>query len=60
MRKDGPVGKHLLDETAEFKMPLIGRHAAEDEDGLEATQGFDPGFRRQPPLPNAPQDPSGE
>jgi hypothetical protein len=54
------VGKHLLDETAEFKMPLIGRHAAEDEDGLEATQRFDLGFRRQPSVPNAPQDPSGE
>jgi hypothetical protein len=50
------VGKHLLDETAEFKMPLAGRHSAEDEDGLEATQRFDPGFRRQPPVPGPPQD----
>lgn len=50
------VGKHLLDETAEFKMPNLGRHAAEDEDGLEATQRWDPGFgRKQPPVPG-PQD----
>jgi hypothetical protein len=49
------VGKHLLDETAEFKMPNLGRHAAEDNEGLEATQRFDPGFgrRSQPPVPNA-------
>ena len=31
------MGKHLLDETAEFKMPVGGRHAAEAEDDLEAT-----------------------
>ena len=48
------MGKHLLDETAEFKMPLAGRHAAEDQDGLEATQRLDAGFRGQPPVP-APQ-----
>ena len=47
------MGKHLLDETAEFKMPRIGRHAADDEDALELTQRFDPGFRRQPPVPGA-------
>jgi hypothetical protein len=50
------VGKHLLDETAEFKMPRIGRHAADDEDALEMTQRFDPGFRQQPPVPGAPQE----
>jgi hypothetical protein len=50
------VGKHLLDETAEFKMPKIARHAAEDEDGLEATQRFDPGFRGQPPVPGPQRD----
>ena len=32
------VGKHLLDETAEFKMPNLGRHTTEDEDSLEPTQ----------------------
>jgi hypothetical protein len=49
------VGKHLLDETAEFTMPRIARHAAEHEDELEPTQRFDPGFGRQRPLPR-PQD----
>jgi hypothetical protein len=53
------VGKHLLDETAEFKMPREGRHAATEDDGLEPTQRFDPGFRRrqQPPVPGAHEDP---
>ncbi|WP_448627710.1 hypothetical protein [Geodermatophilus sp. URMC 64] len=50
------VGKHLRDETAEFKMPRIGRHAADDEDALEMTHRFDPGFRRQPPVPGAQED----
>jgi hypothetical protein len=52
------VGKHLLDETAEFKMPREGKHAAEEDDGLEPTQRFDPGFsgRRQPPVPGAHED----
>jgi hypothetical protein len=53
------VGKHLLDETAEFKMPRIPRHAAEHEDGLEATQRFDPGFRPQRSAPEVPQKPAG-
>ena len=52
------MGKHLLDETAEFRMPREGKHAAE-EDGLEPTQRFDPGFerRRQPPVPGPQEDP---
>ncbi len=49
------MGKHLLDETAEFKMPSIGRHAGEDEE-LDKTQRFDPGFGRQRPAPPRPQD----
>jgi hypothetical protein len=59
--KDGIVGKHLLDETAEFAMPRSGRHAAEDDvatggDHLEATQRFDPGFRSRPaPSAGSPQ-----
>ncbi|TYP90775.1 hypothetical protein [Blastococcus xanthinilyticus] len=44
--------KHLLDETAEFKMPRIGRHAAPDTDELEMTQRFDAGFSTQRPVPN--------
>ena len=55
------MARHLNDETAEFKMPRPGRHAAEDEDEAqepEATQRFDPGFRERPkPAPPAPQDP---
>ena len=52
------MGKHLLDETAEFRLPTLGRHAvgdgsegladitAGDGDELEATQRFDVGFQR--------------
>jgi hypothetical protein len=47
------VGKHLLDETAEFKMPKIARHAAEDDDRQDETQRWAPGFSRKPPVPEA-------
>lgn len=51
----GVVAKHFVDQTAEFKMPLPGRHAAADSGELEATQRFDPGFsRRRPAVPNVP------
>ncbi|RBY84306.1 hypothetical protein [Blastococcus sp. TF02A-26] len=58
------MARHLNDETAEFKMPRPGKHAAEDDDHIdeaaaqpEATQRFDPGFRERPkPAPPAPQD----
>jgi hypothetical protein len=50
------VAKHLLDETAEFRMPRLGRHAADDEDDLEATQRFDPGFRRSLPAAGQPTE----
>lgn len=52
------MGKHLLDETAEFKMPSLARHAAEENDHLEETQRWDPGFSRKPAVPgpkDAPQ-----
>ena len=50
------MARHLNDETAEFKMPRPGKHAAEDDalpedqerDEPEATQRFDPGFRDRP------------
>jgi hypothetical protein len=51
------VGKHLLDETAEFRLPQLGRHAATDEDELETTNRFAAGARRQPPVPARQQDP---
>jgi hypothetical protein len=36
------VAKHLLDETAEFRMPTIGRHVNDDEtDGGHATRPLD-------------------
>ena len=48
------MGKHLLDETAEFKMPSFGRHAADEDDAvLEETQRWDPGFSRKPPVPDS-------
>ena len=49
------MGKHLLDETAEFRMPRIARHAADDQDELEPPQRFAPGFAQPRPRP-APQD----
>ena len=57
------MGKHLLDETAEFRLPTLGRHAAEDRavdgkdagDELEPTQRFDPGFSRSRPAPQPPR-----
>ena len=36
------MAKHLLDETAEFRMPTIGRHVTDDEtDGGYATSPLD-------------------
>lgn len=47
------MSKHFLDETAEFKMPSLGRHAAADDE-LEPTQRFDPGFGRKSQRPSVP------
>ena len=51
----GAVAKHFTEETAEFAMPRIGRHAAPDTGELDVTQPFDPGFRQQRPVPWAAQ-----
>ena len=48
------MAKHYVDETAEFKMPLAGRHTAADTGELEMTQRFDPGFSRRPAVPPVP------
>jgi hypothetical protein len=49
------VAKHFTDETAEFTMPLSGKHAAPDAGELDMTQRFDPGFsRRRPAVPAVP------
>ena len=50
------MAKHLLDETAEFRLPRLPRHAAEGDDELDATQRFDPGFRHQRPAPVPPRE----
>lgn len=50
--------KHLLDETAEFKMPGVGRHASPDTGELEVTQRmepFDQPRRAHRPRPDAAQ-----
>ncbi|MGY1690308.1 hypothetical protein [Geodermatophilus sp. SYSU D01105] len=45
------MARHLLDETAEFRMPTLGRHAADDEDTqADLTQRLDGIARRQPPV----------
>lgn len=49
------MSKHLLDETAEFTMPRIGRHASPDTGELEVTQRFDPGFQQRRPMPSPQQ-----
>ena len=53
---DDIVAKHLLNETAEFSLATLGRHAAdgEDEPG-DLTQRLDGGPRRQPPVPGRPE-----
>ena len=49
------MAKHYLDETAEFTMPLSGRHTAADTGELDMTQRFDAGFpRRRPAVPAVP------
>ena len=50
------MAKHLLDETAEFRMPRIARHAAEDDAALDSTQRFDAGFGHEKPAVPAPWD----
>ncbi|MGY2082375.1 hypothetical protein [Blastococcus sp. SYSU DS0539] len=49
------MSKHLLDETAEFSLPRVGRHAAPDTSEMEATQRFDAGFQQRRPMPNPQQ-----
>ncbi|MDT0276665.1 hypothetical protein [Blastococcus goldschmidtiae] len=36
------MAKHLLDETAEFRMPGLGRHTSPDTGELEVTQRMEP------------------
>ena len=49
------MAKHYVDETAEFKLPVTGRHSTADAGELEMTQRFDPGFsRRRPAVPAVP------
>ena len=48
------MARHFVDETAEFKMPLPGRHAGANIGDLEMTQRFDPGFSRRPAVPSVP------
>ena len=50
------MGKHLLDETAEFRMPRIARHAAEDDAELDSTRRFDAGLGREKPALPTPWD----
>ncbi len=59
------MGKHLLDETAEFAMPRIGRHASPDTGELEiteleTTQRMEPASgRRAPQRPRPDEDGRG-
>ena len=49
------MARHFVDETAEFKLPLLARHAVADTGEMEMTQRFDPGFpRRRPAVPAVP------
>lgn len=40
------MGKHLLDQTAEFAMPRVARHAAPETGELEVTQRMRPALQR--------------
>jgi hypothetical protein len=42
------VGKHLLNETAEFAMPRPGRHTAPETGELEITQRLEPASQPRP------------
>ncbi len=46
--------KHLLDETAEFRMPRLPRHGTPDTGELEVTQRMEPlaQSRRFVPVPD--------
>ena len=48
------MGKHLVDETAEFRMPRLGRHARPETEEFEITQRLDPALqaRQSRPLPD--------
>ena len=48
------MAKHYVDETAEFTLPSLGRHADPDAGELELTQRFDPGFASRRPAVPAP------
>lgn len=49
------MAKHSIDETAEFRMPVPGRHSAADKGELETTRRFDSGFSsRRPAVPAVP------
>lgn len=50
------MGKHLLDETAEFAMPRKGRHATPDTGELEVTQRIEPVSERPSARPSVPVD----
>lgn len=55
------MGKHLLDETAEFALPRIGRHARPDTGELEvaeldATQRIELSSERRAPQPPRPDE----
>jgi hypothetical protein len=53
------VGNTCSTRRRSSRCPAFVRHAAENEDELEATQRFDPGFRQPRPLPAVPKDPAG-
>lgn len=55
------MGKHLLDETAEFAMPRKGRHASPDTGELEVaeldvTQRIELSSERRAPQPPRPDE----
>ncbi|WP_158544886.1 hypothetical protein [Blastococcus sp. TF02-09] len=48
------MAKHFVDETAEFTLPSLGKHAGPDTGELDLTQRFDPGFASRRPAVPAP------
>ena len=50
------MGKHLLDETAEFKIPRLGRHASPETGELDITQRMEPASQRRPERRSRPDE----
>lgn len=54
------MSKHLIDETAEFRMPGLGRHTSPETGELEVTQRIEPLDQPRPEHRPRPDDDAQE